>query len=237
MYSDCWQKRKGFTLEFCLRLGKGKMALKTTCSAVEKERLPEFDTNSMSFPSRISSSFWAVDTAQFTPEGKRFTFQNGIQPAPLRNIQKSTCSSIFDRKQNISITCSRLTSPHSDAADVFLSQEVPDLHQSSSLLDDDVDGEMGVHRAHFVPEALQSDRTRDAFRQKLNQPTMASQTAQTQWLQYMLILLWSWIWSRSVRMWFLIQLFIGDISVYQYYSFSENLCCKLYNSYTTLVNC
>ena len=66
------------------------------------------------------------------------------------------------------ITCSRLTSPHSDAADVFLSQEVPDLHQSSSLLDDDVDGEMGVHRAHFVPEALQSDRTRDAFRQKLN---------------------------------------------------------------------
>ena len=59
---------------------------------------------------------------------------------------------------NTSVTCSGLTSPHSDAADVLLSQEVPDLHQSSSLLNDDVDGEMGVHRAHLVPETLQSDR-------------------------------------------------------------------------------
>lgn len=52
---------------------------------------------------------------------------------------------------------SGLTVPHTDTADVLLSQEVPDLHQSSSLLDDDVDGEMGVHRAHFVPETLQAD--------------------------------------------------------------------------------
>jgi len=53
--------------------------------------------------------------------------------------------------------CSRLTRPHSDAADVLLSKEVPDLHQCSSLLNDHVDGEMGVHRAHFVPETLQSE--------------------------------------------------------------------------------
>lgn len=62
------------------------------------------------------------------------------------------------------MTCSRLTSPHSDTADVLLSQEVPDLHQSSRLLNDDVDGEMGVHRAHLVPETLQSDkRAREAL--------------------------------------------------------------------------
>lgn len=32
------------------------------------KQLPEFDTSSMSLPSRISSSFWAADTAQFTPK-------------------------------------------------------------------------------------------------------------------------------------------------------------------------
>lgn len=55
----------------------------------------------------------------------------------------------------------RLTRPHSDAADVLLSQEVPDLHQSAGLLDDDVNGEMGVHRAHFVSETLQSKNERE----------------------------------------------------------------------------
>lgn len=30
-------------------------------------KLPELDTSSMSLPSRISSSFWAADMAQFTP--------------------------------------------------------------------------------------------------------------------------------------------------------------------------
>ena len=46
-----------------------------------------------------------------------------------------------------------LTSSHANTADVLLSQEVPDLDQRASLLDDHVDGEMGVHRAHLVPEA------------------------------------------------------------------------------------
>lgn len=49
----------------------------------------------------------------------------------------------------------RLTSPHSDTANVLLSQEVPDLNQGAALLDDHVDGEMGVHGTHFVPETLQ----------------------------------------------------------------------------------
>lgn len=49
----------------------------------------------------------------------------------------------------------RLTTPHSDTANVFLSQEVPDLDQGAALLDDHVDGEMGVHGTHFVPETLQ----------------------------------------------------------------------------------
>lgn len=47
-----------------------------------------------------------------------------------------------------------LTSPHTNTADVLLSQEVPDLNQSSVLLNDNVDGEMGIHRAHLVPETL-----------------------------------------------------------------------------------
>ena len=47
-----------------------------------------------------------------------------------------------------------LTSSHANTADVLLSQEVPDLDQRASLLDDHIDGEMGVHRAHLVPEAL-----------------------------------------------------------------------------------
>lgn len=29
--------------------------------------IPELETNSMSLPSRISSSFWPADRAQFTP--------------------------------------------------------------------------------------------------------------------------------------------------------------------------
>lgn len=47
-----------------------------------------------------------------------------------------------------------LTSPHTDTADVLLSQEVPNLDQRSGLLNDNVDGEMGIHRAHLVPETL-----------------------------------------------------------------------------------
>lgn len=47
-----------------------------------------------------------------------------------------------------------LTSPHSDAANVFLSQEVPDFHHGTTLLDDNVDGEMGVHGTHFIAESL-----------------------------------------------------------------------------------
>lgn len=34
-----------------------------------KRQLPELETSSMSLPSRISSSFWAADTEQFTPGG------------------------------------------------------------------------------------------------------------------------------------------------------------------------
>ena len=47
-----------------------------------------------------------------------------------------------------------LTSSHANAADVLLPQEVPNLDQRPCLLDDHVDGEMGVHRAHLVPETL-----------------------------------------------------------------------------------
>lgn len=54
-----------------------------------------------------------------------------------------------------------LTTPHSDTADVLLPQKVPDLHHSSILLNDDVDGEMGIHRSHFVAETLQSDKRRE----------------------------------------------------------------------------
>lgn len=36
-----------------------------------KTSVPEFDTSSMSLPSRISSSFWAAETAQFTPSRQR----------------------------------------------------------------------------------------------------------------------------------------------------------------------
>lgn len=54
------------------------------------------------------------------------------------------------------IVRTRLTISHSYTPDVLLSEEVPDLHQSSSLLNDNVDGEMGVHRTHFVPETLWS---------------------------------------------------------------------------------
>lgn len=52
----------------------------------------------------------------------------------------------------------QLTTPHLDSADVLLSQEVPNLHQSSILLNDNVDGEMGIHRAHFVAETLQKTK-------------------------------------------------------------------------------
>lgn len=60
----------------------------------------------------------------------------------------------------LAILCGYLTRPHSDTADVLLSQEVPDLHHGSILLDDYVDGEMGVHGTHFVPETLQSKTQR-----------------------------------------------------------------------------
>lgn len=47
-----------------------------------------------------------------------------------------------------------LTCPHSDTADVFLTKEISDLHQRPTLLHDNVDGEMGIHRTHFVTEPL-----------------------------------------------------------------------------------
>lgn len=40
---------------------------KKTWSQVWTLNRPEFDTSSMSLPSRISSSFWPADRAQFTP--------------------------------------------------------------------------------------------------------------------------------------------------------------------------
>lgn len=60
-----------------------------------------------------------------------------------------------------------LTLPHSDTADVLLSQKVPDFYHASTILDDNVDGEMGIHGAHFVPETLQSKtRKRLSFKRK-----------------------------------------------------------------------
>lgn len=51
-----------------------------------------------------------------------------------------------------------LTCPHSDTADVFLTKEISDLHQRPTLLHDNVDGEMGIHRTHFVTEPLKWDK-------------------------------------------------------------------------------
>ena len=49
----------------------------------------------------------------------------------------------------------RLTSPHAHSPDVLLPKEVPDLHKSSILLHHHINGEMGIDRAHLVPETLQ----------------------------------------------------------------------------------
>lgn len=53
------------------------------------------------------------------------------------------------------VSTSCLTRSHSDATNVLLSQEVSDFHQGAALLDDNVDGEMGVDGTHFVAESLQ----------------------------------------------------------------------------------
>lgn len=69
---------------------------------------------------------------------------------------KTLLFSPYISNNSVSPDCSRLTTPHLDAADVLLPQEVPDLHHGAVLLDDHVDGEMGIHGAHFVPETLQT---------------------------------------------------------------------------------
>lgn len=65
---------------------------------VEKEvhSIPEFDTSSISLPSSTSSSFWAAETAQFTPGRRRKPFhflfilsQSGIDKAALTAAEPS----------------------------------------------------------------------------------------------------------------------------------------------------
>jgi len=46
------------------------------------------------------------------------------------------------------------TLKHRDGANALLAEEVTDLHESSTLLKVDVDGEMGVHKTHLVLETL-----------------------------------------------------------------------------------
>ena len=40
----------------------------------------------------------------------------------------------------------------------LLAQEVTDLQRTTTLLDDAVDGEMGIHSTHLVLEALEVDK-------------------------------------------------------------------------------
>lgn len=51
-----------------------------------------------------------------------------------------------------------LTLPHANSTYVLLSQKVPDFDHVSILLDDNINGEMGIHGAHFVPETLQAKK-------------------------------------------------------------------------------
>lgn len=48
------------------------------------------------------------------------------------------------------------TCPHTDTADVLLSQEVSDLHESAVILHHHINGEMGIYRSHLVSEALKN---------------------------------------------------------------------------------
>ena len=47
----------------------------------------------------------------------------------------------------------------------LLTQEVPDLHRATTILNDTVDGEMSIHSAHLVLETLYRNDIGDAFAQ------------------------------------------------------------------------
>ena len=46
------------------------------------------------------------------------------------------------------------TWPHSNPAYVFFTQKISDFHKRTILLNNNVDGEVGIHRPHLVTEAL-----------------------------------------------------------------------------------
>ena len=46
------------------------------------------------------------------------------------------------------------TWPHSNPTYVFFTQKISDFHKRTILLNNNVDGEVGIHRPHLVTEAL-----------------------------------------------------------------------------------
>jgi hypothetical protein len=91
---------------------------------------PDCETFWMSLPSRMSSSFWFFDSEILTP------------------------SSMLTWRTVWNTTVRGAQVPDGKARAHLLAEEVTDLHRVAVVLDDAVDGEMGVNRAHFVEETL-----------------------------------------------------------------------------------
>ena len=105
----------------------------TDINAVAEDRMvadvPDCETFSMSVPSRISSSFCALDSEIDTPSSIAMFL--------------TACTKTLERSQTL-LTCSTN----------FLPQEVADFDRGSGLLNDAVDREMGIYKTHFVAETL-----------------------------------------------------------------------------------
>ena len=65
----------------------------------------------------------------------------------------ATCRTICTRDVRTSFRSFKLLNSH------LLAQEISDLEFRATVLDNAVDGEMGVYRTHLVLEALQSENS------------------------------------------------------------------------------
>ena len=103
--------------------------------AHEQVIVPDCETFWTSLPSRMSSSFWFFDSLTVTPSSM------------------ATCRTICTRDVRTSFRSFKLLNSH------LLAQEISDLEFRATVLDNAVDGEMGVYRTHLVLEALQSENS------------------------------------------------------------------------------
>ena len=63
------------------------------------------------------------------------------------------------------------TWPHSNPAYVFFTQKISDFHKRTILLNNNVDGEVGIHWPHLVTETLDLNKENISNAEKFEQDT------------------------------------------------------------------